>query len=149
MIDSFVKGMPVTDSPFGNGAYSANFASLSQSDWTDEGHVSLTRAMDGSIWRHACTGDGDKGDGNGPGVQGNASKGPAAFPKGMTQTLLIATFRGDVDLRSEGGVSFFLGSRGGLDNNPEEFGDLSGRARSRARRISVASSQVQVKPSSV
>jgi mono/diheme cytochrome c family protein len=89
LMDSFVRGQPVTVSVYGDGGIAANVVKLSQDNWIGEGHViSTTHGAD--LYAIYCTTcHGDKGQGDGPGTVGNASQGPAPYPADIPEAYIF------------------------------------------------------------
>jgi mono/diheme cytochrome c family protein len=82
LMGSFMAGQPVTESVY-SGEIPADFITLSQDNWTGEGHtIDLDQGQ--QLYSQYCaTCHGDDGQGDGPGTEGNASGSPAPLPSGM------------------------------------------------------------------
>jgi mono/diheme cytochrome c family protein len=83
LMSAFMMGKPVTSSVYGNGQVPASYVTVSSDVYISEGHtISVTHGTD--LYAQYCaTCHGSDGQGNGPGTEGNASKGPASFPADM------------------------------------------------------------------
>jgi len=89
LMDTFMGGgVPATTSVYQQGQLPANFVTLSSDLYLQEGHtISVTHGAD--LYAQYCaTCHGDQGQGNGPGTQGSASGGPAAFPADMGEAYI-------------------------------------------------------------
>ena len=91
LMASFMQGMPVTASVYSDAP--VNYLTLSQENWISEGHViSMTNGL--NLYTQYClTCHGDKGQGDGPGTQGNASGSPAAFPSNLPEPYVFWRIR--------------------------------------------------------
>jgi mono/diheme cytochrome c family protein len=80
--------MPQTSSVY-DGKVAANFVTLSQANWIDEGHViSPTQGI--QLYGQFCADcHGDQGQGDGPGTAGSPSGAPAAFTDGMSEAYIF------------------------------------------------------------
>jgi mono/diheme cytochrome c family protein len=83
LMQAFMRGRPTPGSVLGNGAVSAEFATLSEDNWLGEGHTISDRRGGELYARYCATCHGSSGRGDGEGAEGGASGGPAAFPGGM------------------------------------------------------------------
>jgi mono/diheme cytochrome c family protein len=88
LMDAFMMGKPVTASVQGDGSIAADFVLASSDVYVSEGHtISVTHGAD--LYAAYCaTCHGDAGQGSGPGTQGSASGGPAAFPADMGEAYI-------------------------------------------------------------
>ena len=88
LMDTFMMGKPVTDSVYGDGSIAADFVLVSSDVYVSEGHtISVTHGAD-QYATYCATCHGDAGQGNGPGTEGSASGGPAAFPADMGEAYI-------------------------------------------------------------
>ena len=89
LMQAFMMGKPVTASAYGNGEMPANYVLASSEVYLDEGHtISVTYGAE--LYPIYCaTCHGDKGQGSGPGTDGNASMGPDAFPKDLSEAYIF------------------------------------------------------------
>ena len=84
----FMAGKPKTESVYNNGEIANNYALLSSDVYKSEGH-SIDPAHGGELYTQYCAVcHAEDGQGNGPGIKDNASKGPAAFPKDMGEAYI-------------------------------------------------------------
>jgi mono/diheme cytochrome c family protein len=85
VLDAWMVGRPVTSSVYGNGEIPANYATISGTMYLSEGHfISETHGAD--LYTQMCvTCHGETGQGDGPGIVGSASGGPAPFPNGLAE----------------------------------------------------------------
>ena len=81
--DGFAVGMPEVPNPSGDGATAANVITLSESDWTGEGHVISTDNGAQVYATYCATCHGDQGQGDGPGAANLPSGAPAAFAQDL------------------------------------------------------------------
>lgn len=89
LMASFMTGKPKTDSVYGDGAVAANFVTLSQDNWLAEGHV-ISETHGANLYGTYCaTCHGVSGQGDGPGVENNASQGPASFPNNVDDAYIM------------------------------------------------------------
>lgn len=89
LMASFMQGQPVTESVYTEGAVAADYVTLSPQNWTDTGH-SISSDHGGSLYATYCaTCHGDRGQSDGPGTEGSASGGPAAFPNDLPQNYIF------------------------------------------------------------
>jgi mono/diheme cytochrome c family protein len=78
-----MMGKPVTSSAYGNGQVPASYATVSSDVFVSEGH-SISEDHGQELYTQYCvTCHGENGQGDGPGTQNNASKGPAPFAADM------------------------------------------------------------------
>ena len=89
LMGAAMMGQPMTTSVYGQGTIPANFVTLSRDNWLAEGHViSTTHGAD--LYATYCnTCHGPQGQGDGPGTQGNASQGPAAYPADLPENYIM------------------------------------------------------------
>lgn len=89
LMDTFIQGKPVTDSVYNDGAIAANYLTASSQVFLDEGHtIPIDQGAD--LYMNYCaTCHGEEGQGIGSGTQGNASGGPAPFPKDMGEAYIF------------------------------------------------------------
>jgi mono/diheme cytochrome c family protein len=88
LMDTFMMGKPVTDSVYGDGSIAADFVLASSDVYVREGHtISVPNGAD-QYATYCATCHGDAGQGNGPGTEGSASGGPAAFPADMGEAYI-------------------------------------------------------------
>jgi mono/diheme cytochrome c family protein len=89
IVDSFRIGRPAAASVYGSGAVAANFVTLSQDNWVGEGNV-ISETHGADLYGTYCsTCHGSQGLGDGSGLAGNASKGPAPFPRAMSEPYIL------------------------------------------------------------
>ena len=81
-------GMPVTQSVM-TGDIAVNYMTASHQVFLDEGHTIPTDQGKDLYAQYCATCHGDDGKGNGPGTQGNATPGPAAFPSNMSEPYIV------------------------------------------------------------
>jgi mono/diheme cytochrome c family protein len=88
LMDTFMMGKQATASVYGDGSIAVDFVLASSEVYVDEGHtISVTHGAD--LYAMYCaTCHGDAGQGNGPGTEGSASGGPAAFPADMGEAYI-------------------------------------------------------------
>jgi len=88
LMSAFMMGRPITDSVYGDGEVPASYVTVSSDVYVSEGHeISEMNGMD--LYAQYCaTCHGPDGQGQGPGTKGNASQGPAAFPKDMGEAYI-------------------------------------------------------------
>jgi mono/diheme cytochrome c family protein len=85
--DGFANGMPEVSS--GDNLTAANFITLSQSDWTDEGHT-ISADNGAQVYATYCaTCHGDQGQGDGPGAANLPGGAPAAFAQDMPLNIIF------------------------------------------------------------
>ncbi len=89
LMESSMKGKPVTSSVYGDGSIAANFITLSSDNWTGEGHTISTDNGAQLYGTYCATCHGDDGQGNGPGTIDNASAGPAAYPSDLPEAYIF------------------------------------------------------------
>ncbi|WP_119071408.1 c-type cytochrome [Aggregatilinea lenta] len=89
LMSAFMTGMPVTESVYGSGEIAANFVTLSEDNWTGEGHVIDTDRGAQVYATYCATCHGDGGQGDGPGTQGSASQGPAPYPADLPEAYIF------------------------------------------------------------
>lgn len=73
----------MTSSVFDSGQVPVSFVTVSSDVYISEGHTISVTLGTQLYGQYCATCHGDNGQGNGPGTQGNASQGPAAFPTDM------------------------------------------------------------------
>lgn len=83
LMGAFMAGKPVTSSVFDSGQVPVSFVTVSSDVYISEGHTISVTLGTQLYGQYCATCHGDNGQGNGPGTQGNASQGPAAFPTDM------------------------------------------------------------------
>jgi mono/diheme cytochrome c family protein len=85
IMQSFMAGRPSDGSVYSEGQVAAQFATASRDVWVSEGNVvSPTHGADlYAVYCQDC--HGADGQGNGPGTEGSASGGPAAFPANLPE----------------------------------------------------------------
>ncbi len=89
LMGAFVAGKPATESVYQSGEIDARFVTLSQDNWTGEGHV-IDTTNGAQVYADRCaTCHGQDGSGNGPGTVGSASLGPAAFPSDLPEAYIF------------------------------------------------------------
>ena len=89
LMDAFMMGKPATDSVYVDGEIDARFVTLSQDNWTGEGHV-ISTDNGAQVYADRCaTCHGDSGQGDGPGTVGSASLGPAAFRTDLPEAYIF------------------------------------------------------------
>ena len=72
-----------------NGTVTADFVTLSSDNWTAEGHT-ISVDNGAQLYDQYCTTcHAADGQGNGPGVEGNAAGGPAPFPTDMSEAYIM------------------------------------------------------------
>jgi mono/diheme cytochrome c family protein len=85
IMGSFMAGMPVVQSQFDANIIPAQFTTVTSDMYTSEGHT-ISASHGQEIYGTYCaTCHGADGQGNGDGVQGSASQGPAAFQSDMSE----------------------------------------------------------------
>ena len=89
LMGSFMQGKPVTESVYNNGNIAANYVTASSQVFLDEGHTIPTDQGPDLYNQYCATCHGDDGTGNGPGTEGNASGGPAAYPSDMGEAYIF------------------------------------------------------------
>jgi mono/diheme cytochrome c family protein len=89
LMQSFMMGRPINDSVYDDGQIATNFLTLSQDNWTGEGHTISTDDGAQLYGTYCATCHGANGQGNGPGTQGGASGGPAAFTQDMSDAYVF------------------------------------------------------------
>lgn len=88
IMDSFMTGMS-TPTSVNTGQVAATFATLSEANWTDEGHV-ISETLGADLYNIYCaTCHGSDGQGNGPGTVDSASGGPAPYPADMSDPYVM------------------------------------------------------------
>lgn len=88
LMSAFMMGSPFTSSVYGNGEVPVTYLTVSSDVYIAEGHtISETLGME-LFAQYCATCHGDDGQGNGPGSQGNASQGPAAYPADMGEAYI-------------------------------------------------------------
>jgi mono/diheme cytochrome c family protein len=87
--EAFIIGRPSMPSLYGSGGIAANVLTLSQDNWTGEGHVISTTHGADLYTTYCATCHGDKGQGDGPGVAKLPSGGPAAYPADMPEAYIF------------------------------------------------------------
>jgi mono/diheme cytochrome c family protein len=71
------------------GGIAADFLTLSSDNWTGEGHT-IDAAHGADLFSQYCaTCHGQNGQGDGPGIEGNAAGGPAPYPTGMSEAYIM------------------------------------------------------------
>jgi mono/diheme cytochrome c family protein len=89
LMGTFMQGKPMTRSVYNNGQIAANYVTASSQVFLDEGHT-IPTDQGGDLYAQYCaTCHGDQGQGNGPGTEGNASGGPAAYPSDMGEAYIF------------------------------------------------------------
>lgn len=89
LMGTWMQGQPMTENVYGQGDVAANFITLSSDNWTGEGHV-ISADHGSELYGTYCAAcHGANGQGNGPGTQGNASGGPAAYPADMPEAYIL------------------------------------------------------------
>ena len=88
LMSAFMMGRPITDSLYGEGEVPASYVTVSSDVYISEGQeISESDGMD--LYAQYCTTcHGPDGQGQGPGTEGNASQGPAPFPKDMGEAYI-------------------------------------------------------------
>jgi mono/diheme cytochrome c family protein len=88
LISAFMIGQPLTSSVFGNGDVPDSYVTVSSDVYIAEGHTISVADGKGFYEQYCATCHGLDGQGDGPGTQGNASKGPAAYPANMGEAYI-------------------------------------------------------------
>lgn len=88
LMGSFMMGQPATDSVY-TGEIPADFITLSQGNWTDEGHTIDVDQGQQLYGQYCATCHGGDGQGNGPGTVGNASGSPAPLPADLPEAYIF------------------------------------------------------------
>jgi mono/diheme cytochrome c family protein len=89
IMTTFMQGQPMTSSVYNNGRIAANYVTASSQVFLDEGHTIPTDQGPDLYAQYCATCHGDQGQGNGPGTEGNASGGPAAYPSDMGEAYIF------------------------------------------------------------
>lgn len=90
LMGSYMMGKPAkTDSVYNDGMIASNYLTASSQVFLDEGHSIPTERGPDLYQQYCTTCHGDAGLGNGPGTMGNASGGPAPFPRDMGEAYIF------------------------------------------------------------
>jgi mono/diheme cytochrome c family protein len=96
LMGAFMMGKPVTTSLYTDGQVPAGYLTVSSDVYLSEGHT-ISETLGMNLYAQYCaTCHGDQGQGSGPGTEGNASKGPGAFPKDMGEAYISWRMRDGV-----------------------------------------------------
>jgi len=88
MMNWMTGAASMTTSVQGDGI-AADFLTLSSDNWTAEGHT-ISADHGAELYGQYCaTCHGQNGQGDGPGIEGNAAGGPAPYPTGMSEAYIM------------------------------------------------------------
>lgn len=94
--ESFAVGKPLDSASQGNVQVAANVLTLSKKDWFEEGKT-ISPARGALLYTQYClTCHGAQGQGDGPGMIGNASQAPAAFTASLSHNYIFWRVRDGV-----------------------------------------------------